>query len=203
MKILIACEYSGAIRDELTARGHDAMSCDILPTETEGPHYQGDVLEILNDGWDMMIAHPPCTYLASSGLHWNKKRPSRALLTEEALEFVSLLWRAPIKKVAIENPVGCINTRLKFMPKPQYIHPYMFGDDASKKTGLWTRGLPPLVPTSLVEPRIIETPSGRKYKRWGNQYDCGRDNTPNTSNRAKERSKTWPGIAQAIATQWT
>jgi hypothetical protein len=149
-----------------------------------------------------MIAHPPCTYLASSGLHWNKKRPERALKTEDALEFVTTLWKAPIPKVAIENPVGCINTRLKFMPKPQYIHPYMFGDDASKKTGLWMRGLAKLEPTDSIPPRIIESPSGRKYQRWANQYDCGRDNTPNTPNRAKERSLTYMGIALAMAEQW-
>jgi len=204
MKILIACEYSGTVRDACIRRGHDAWSCDTLPTESDfGPHMECDVLEVLDEGWDLMIAHPPCTYLASSGLHWNKRRPERAAKTEKALEFVEALWRAPIPRVAIENPVGCINTRLKFMPKPQYVHPYMFGDDASKKTGFWRRGLPPLQPTKQIEPRIVTTPSGRIYKRWANQYDCGRDNTPNTANRAKERSKTFPGIAEAIAEQWT
>ena len=202
MKILIACEYSGRVRDAFTKKGHYAMSCDILPTESEGPHYQGDVLDVLNDGWDMMIAHPPCTYLASSGLHWNKKRPERALKTEAALEFITTLWKAPIKKVVLENPVGCINTRLKFMPKPQYVHPYMFGDDASKKTGLWMRGLGKLEPTDMIPPRIVETPSGRKYQRWGNQYECGRDNTPNTPDRAKIRSLTFQGLADAMANQW-
>lgn len=203
MKILIACEYSGVVRDAFIKRGHDATSCDTLPTESDlGPHYQGDVSDILDDGWDLMIAHPPCTYLCSSGLHWNKKRPERAQKTEDALAFVEKLWRSTIPKVAIENPVGCINTRLSFMPKPQYIHPYMFGDDASKKTGLWTRGLGSLTPTDMVEPRIVVTPSGRKYPRWGNQYDCGRDNTPNTPDRAKIRSRTYQGIADAMASQW-
>src|SRR5210317_135605 len=202
MRVLVACEYSGRVRDAFTARGHFAMSCDILQTESDGPHYKGNVLDVLNDNWDLMIAHPPCTYLASSGLHWSKKRPERALLTEEALEFVTTLWKAPIPKVAIENPVGCINTRLKFMPKPQYIHPYMFGDDASKKTGLWMRGLAKLKPTNEIPPRIVKSPSGRVYQRWSNQYDCGRDNTPNTPNRAKERSLTYMGIALAMASQW-
>lgn len=198
MKVLIACEYSGVVRDCFDAMGHDATSCDILPSDAPlGKHYQGDVTDILDDGWDLMIAHPPCTYICSSGLHWNNKRPERAAQTTEALEFVELLWRCSIPKVAIENPVGCINTRLSFMPKPQYVHPYMFGEDASKKTGLWTRGLPQLVSSSSVEPRIVNG-----YNRWGNQRDCGRDDTPNTVNRAKIRSMTFFGIAYAMASQW-
>ena len=195
MRVLVACEYSGRVRDAFTARGHFAMSCDILPTESDGPHYQGNVLDILDDNWDLMIAHPPCTYLASSGLHWNKKRPERALKTEDALEFVTTLWKAPIPKVAIENPVGCINTRLKFMPKPQYVQPYNYGEDASKKTGLWLRGLAPLEPTEVIEPRYVD---GKP--RWSNQGDTGYDKFG--GGQGKERSVTFFGIAAAMAMQW-
>lgn len=134
MKVLVACEFSGAVRDAFTARGHDAMSCDLLPAETPGKHYQGDVRDLLGQGFDLMVAHPPCTYLAVSGLHWNKRRPERALLTEEALEFVRLLLDAPIPQIALENPVGCISTRIR---KPsQVIQPWQFGHDASKATCL-------------------------------------------------------------------
>ena len=147
MKVLVGCEFSGTVRDCFIAMGHDAISCDLLETEARGPHIVGDVLDVLYNpvhAWDMAICHPPCTYLASSGLHWNKKIEGRAQKTEEALEFITKIWQAPVEKLVIENPVGCINTRLKFMPKPQYVQPYMFGDDASKKTGLWMRGLAPL-----------------------------------------------------------
>lgn len=197
MKILIACEYSGIVRDCFAVMGHDAMSCDVLDTEVPGPHYTGDVLDILNDGWDMMIAHPPCTYLCSSGLHWNKRVPGREELTEKALEFVSALWNAPIEKVCIENPVGCINTRLSFMPKPQYVQPYNFGEDASKKTGLWKRNLPDLIPTEYVEPRIV---NGKN--RWSNQTDSGQNALPPSKTRGHDRSKTYFGIAMAMAEQW-
>ncbi len=197
MKILIACEYSGIVRDCFTVMGHDAMSCDIIDTEVPGLHYTGDVLDIINDGWDMMIAHPPCTYLCSSGLHWNKRVPGREELTEKALEFVSALWNAPIEKVCIENPVGCINTRLSFMPKPQYVQPYNFGEDASKKTGLWKRNLPDLIPTEYVEPRIA---NGKN--RWSNQTDSGQNALPPSKTRGHDRSKTYFGIAMAMAEQW-
>ena len=141
MKVLVACEFSGTIRDCFIAMGHDAISCDLLPTEARGPHIQGDILDILYDSsWDLIIAHPPCTYLAASGLHWNKKIEGRAEKTEEALDFITAIWEAPVEKLCIENPVGCINTRLDFMPKPQYVQPYNYGEDASKKTGLWLRG---------------------------------------------------------------
>lgn len=201
MKILVACEYTGTVRDCFLAMGHDAMSCDILDTEVPGPHYKGDVRDILTDGWDMMIAHPPCTYLCSSGLHWNNKVPGRAEKTDEALEFIKTLWEAPINKVAIENPVGCINTRLSFMPRPQYVQPYEFGEDASKKTGLWKRNLPDLVPTEYVEPSII-TRNGKEYKRWSNQTPGGQDKTGPSKTRGLDRSRTYFGIAYAIANQW-
>lgn len=195
MRVLIACEYSGRVRDAFRERGHDAMSCDLLPTEVDGPHYQGDVFDIIDDGWDLMIAHPPCTYLCSSGLHWNKRRPERAALTEEALFFVQRLMDAPIKRLAIENPIGCIGTRIR---KPdQIIQPWMFGDDASKATCLWLNGLMPLYPTQMVEPRIVD---GKK--RWGNQTDSGQNKLPPSDDRWKIRSETYIGIAKAMAAQW-
>lgn len=195
MRVLVACEYSGAVRDQFIALGHDALSCDILPSESPGPHYQGDVLDIIDQGWDLMIAFPPCTYLCSSGLHWNKRRPERAELTEQALVFVQSLMDAPIPRIAIENPVGCISTRIR---KPeQSIHPYMFGDDASKKTCLWLKNLPLLEPAEYIKPRIVNG-----LPRWANQTDSGQNKLPPSKDRWKIRSKTYPGIARAMAMQW-
>jgi hypothetical protein len=195
MRVLVACEYSGTVRDAFASLGHFALSCDLLPTEKPGNHHQGDVRDILNDGWDLMIAHPPCTYLCSSGLHWNKKRPDRAKLTEEALSFVQLLLNAPISKIALENPIGAISTRIR---KPdQTIQPYQFGHDASKATCLWLKGLPPLRPTQFVEPRMVD---GKK--RWSNQTDSGQNRLSPSADRWKIRSETYPGIAEAMARQW-
>lgn len=200
MKVLVACEYSGRVRDAFRDRGHEAMSCDLLPTEEPGPHHQGDVREVLDDGWDLMIAHPDCTYLCSSGLHWNTRgtlvggRP-RADLTEEALDFVRLLLNAPIARIALENPVGCISTRIR---KPdQYIQPHEYGHDASKKTGLWLRNLPLLKPTKHIPPRMVNGKS-----RWGNQTDSGQNKLGPSENRWKERARTYQGWADAFADQW-
>ena len=195
LSILVACESSGAVRDALTALGHTAMSCDLLPTETPGWHYKGDVREVLKDSWDLMIAHPPCTYLSSSGMHWTTRGLRDPKLTEDALDFVRLLLDAPIPKIAIENPVGVISTRIR--PADQYVQPYQFGDDASKKTGLWLKGLPILVPTKLIPPRLINGKS-----RWGNQTDSGQNKLGPSDDRWKERSKTYPGLAAAMALQW-
>lgn len=171
------------------------MSCDLLPTDVPGPHYQGDVFDIINDGWDLMIAHPPCTYLCSSGLHWNKRVEGREKLTEEAVKFVISLMSCGIPKIALENPIGCLSTRYR---KPDMIiQPYMFGDDASKATCFWLKNLPILVPTSYVEPRLID---GKK--RWGNQTDSGQNRLGPSDDRWKERSKTYKGIADAMASQW-
>lgn len=148
MRVLIACESSGIVRDEFRALGHDAMSCDLLPTARPGPHYQGSVEDILGDGWDLLIAHPPCTYLCRSGLHWNKRVPGRDAKTEEALAFVRLLMAADVERIAIENPSGRIGTAIR--PADQYVHPYEFGEDASKKTGLWLKGLARLQGTERV-----------------------------------------------------
>ena len=195
MKVLVACEYSGTVRDAFLARGHDALSCDLLPTDAPGPHYQGDVRDILGDGWDLMIAHPPCTYLCSSGLHWNKRVPGRAQMTEDALDFVRLLLDAPIPRIALENPIGCIGTRIR--KASQTIQPWQFGHDASKATCLWLKNLPLLTPTAVVEPRIA---NGKK--RWANQTDSGQNRLPPSDDRWKIRSETYVGIAEAMADQW-
>jgi hypothetical protein len=195
MRVLIACEYSGTVRDAFLARGHDAVSCDLLPTESPGPHYQGDVRDILADGWDLMVAHPPCTYLCSSGLHWNTRVPGRAEKTEEALQFVRMLMEAPIPRIAIENPVGAIGSRIR--KADQYIHPWQFGHDASKRTGLWLKGLPRLAMTRYVAPRMV----GDK-ERWGNQTNSGQNRLGPSEDRWKLRSATYPGIAAAMADQW-
>jgi hypothetical protein len=216
LKILIACEFSGVVREAFKAQGHDAWSCDLLPTEIPGNHIQGDVLGILDDGWDLMVAHPPCTYLASSGLHWNKRRPGRSLLTEEALDFVQALHEAPIRHIAIENPVGCISTRLR---KPdQIIQPYEFGGNASKATCLWLINLPALTPTRIIEPEYA-CKCGNRFSNelgkygcfncdgiakpvWGNQTGSGQNKVAPSPDRWKERSRTFPGITEAMATQW-
>ena len=148
MRVLIACESSGTVRDAFNRLGHLATSCDMLPSKTTGQHYQGNVLDIINDGWDIMIAHPPCTYLSSSGMHWTTRGLRDPKLTDDAIEFVRALMDAPISKIAIENPFGCISTRIR--PADQYINPYEFGDNASKKTGLWLKNLSTLMPTQYI-----------------------------------------------------
>ena len=193
MRVLVACESSGTVRDAFSKLGHDAWSCDLL--EAEGKHIRDDVSKVINRGWDLMIAHPPCTYLSSSGMHWTTRGLRDPKLTEDALEFVSLLMNAPIDKIAIENPVGCISTRIR--KADQYIQPYQFGDDASKKTGLWLKNLSTLKPTSYVEPRIV---NGKK--RWSNQTDSGQNRLGPSENRWQVRSKTYEGIAKAMANQW-
>ena len=195
MKVLVACEYSGTVRDAFIAAGHDAMSCDLLPSDAPGPHYLGDVRDVLGDGWDLMIAHPPCTYLAVSGMHRTARGLRDPQLTEDALEFVRLLLAAPVPRIAVENPVSVISTRIR---RPdQIIQPWQYGHDASKTTCLWLHGLPALRPTQIVEPRIVD---GRK--RWGNQTDTGQNRLSPSPDRWKLRSATFPGIAAAMAAQW-
>ena len=180
MRVLIACEYSGRVRDAFLALGHDAMSCDLLPTEVEGPHHMGDVTELLHMGWDLMIAHPPCTHLAVSGSRWFKDKVKEQA---EALGFVQTLMDAPIPKIAIENPVSVISSRIR---KPdQIIQPWQFGHGETKATCLWLKGLPKLTPTNVVEgreARVHRMPPGPD--RW------------------KERSRTYSGVAEAMAAQW-
>jgi len=195
MRLLVACEYSGTVRDAFIRAGHDAMSCDLLPTDALGPHYQGDVFDIIGDGWDMMIAHPPCTYLSVSGMHWTARGLRDPQLTEDALDFVQRLLAAPIERIALENPISIISSRIR---KPdQIINPWQFGHDASKRTCLWLKNLPLLKPTAIVEPRIV---NGKK--RWANQTDSGQNRLPPSDDRWKIRSETYMGIADAMATQW-
>ena len=180
MKVLVACEFSGIVRDAFIAKGHDAMSCDLLPTERPGPHHQGDVLEILNYGWDMMVAHPPCTYLAVSGARWFKDNQPWQVA---AIRFFMALAEAPIPKVAIENPISIMST--KWRKPDQIIQPWQFGHGETKATCLWLKGLPLLAPTNIVDGR-----EQRIHKM------------PPSENRWRERSRTFPGIAAAMADQW-
>ena len=180
MRILVACEYSGTVRDAFRALGHDAMSCDLLPTERPGPHYQGSVLDILDDGWDMLVGHPPCTHLAVSGARWWKDKREEQ---QQALAFVHLLMGASIPRIAIENPVSIISTAIR---KPdQIVQPWQFGHGETKATCLWLMGLPKLVPTNVVD--------GREQRI--HKMSPGPD-------RWKERSRTYQGIADAMAAQW-
>lgn len=182
MKVLVACEYSGVVRDAFIARGHDAMSCDLLPTDSPGPHYQGDVLDVLNYPWDLMIAHPPCTHLSVSGArHFAAKRLDGR--QQSSVSFFMTLARAPIPRIAIENPV-CIMSSLWRKPD-QVIQPWQFGHGETKATCLWLKGLPPLVPTDVVEGR-----EARIHRM------------PPSEDRWKLRSETYYGIAQAMADQW-
>lgn len=195
MRVLVACEFSGVVREAFRARGHFARSCDLLDTDRPGPHHVGDVLEHLrrNAGlYDLMIAHPPCTYLASSGLHWNRRRPERAAQTEAALDFVRALLAAAVPRIALENPIGCISTRIR---RPDDItHPWEFGEDASKATCWWLVGLPPLVRTNVL-------PGGRKARR-ANQTPSGQNRLGPSPDRWKLRSATYQGVADAMAEQW-
>lgn len=204
MRVLIGCECSGVVRDAFIARGHDAWSCDLKPSI--GNHHCGDLFGVFEHfgPWDMVIAHPPCTYLSSSGLHWNKRRPERAILTEESIRFVRRVWALPVAKMCLENPRGCINTRCPEMPVPKWIQPFQFGEDASKNTGLWLRGLPPLRHGRRIPGRLVEWPvgSGKLVERWSNQTDSGQNRLGPSETRATERAKTYFGIAKAMAEQW-
>lgn len=182
MRVLVACEYSGRVRDAFAARGHDAMSCDLLPTEVPGHHYQGDVFDVIGDGWDLMVCHPPCTHLAVSGArHFAAKRESG--VQQEALDFVRRLLSAPIPRIALENPVSIISTQVR---KPdQVIQPWQFGHGEIKATCFWLKGLQPLRPTDVVAGR-----EARVHRM------------PPSPDRWKERSRTYPGIAAAMAHQW-
>lgn len=202
MKVLVACEFSGTVAGAFASRGHYAVSCDILPSEVDSTyhfrkygnipkHYQGDVRDIIDHGWDLMIAHPPCQYLAVSGMHWTTRGLRDPQLTEQALEFVQFLLDSDIPRIALENPVSIISTRIR---KPdQIIQPWQFGEDASKKTCLWLKSLPKLTPTSVV-------PSVNGV--WSNQTPSGQNKLGPSPDRAKKRAATYPGIAKAMADQW-
>lgn len=191
MKVLVACEYSGIVRGAFRNKGHDAYSCDILESEDNSPyHIQTDVHNIINDDWDMMIAFPPCTHLAVSGARWFKEKGDKQ---DEALEFVWFLMSANIDKIAIENPIGVISTKLR---KPdQIIQPWMFGHPEAKATCLWLKNLPPLLPT-----HILQKPD-KGY--WDNQTPSGQNKLGPSATRWKERSRTYVGIAEAMADQWS
>lgn len=182
MRVLVACEYSGRVRDAFRQMGHDAMSCDLLPTDVPGPHHQGPVEEVLNDGWDLMVAHPPCTDLAISGSRWLAQKSVDGR-TDAALAFVRLLMAAPIDRWCIENPVSLISSRIR---KPdQIIQPWQFGHGETKATCLWLKNLPRLKPMHCVD--------GRAARVWL---------MPPSPDRWKERSRTYEGVAQAMAEQW-
>jgi hypothetical protein len=230
MKVLIACEFSGVVREAFRSRGHDAFSCDILPSRIPSNyHLQKDVREVLDYGWDLMIAHPPCTWLCSSGLHWNKRgrnglSPAQCEeQTNQSLEFVAMLMNSNIPMWCVENPIGCISTRIQKSEERlfgidytrydvlplgskvkksqripmQIIQPYEFGHDASKATCLFLNNLPPLVETSYYPPRIA-----KGKQRWGNQTDSGQNKLGPSEDRWAERSITYQGVADAMAEQW-
>lgn len=197
MKILIACEFSGIVRDAFTRMGHDAMSCDLLPSDKPGKHYQGDVFDIIGDGFDMMIAHPPCTYLTVTANRSFLGNPDRWRKRLAAVLFVWDLLNAPIEKIAIENPKGVLSSHIR---KPdQYVQPYQFGHTDSKMTGLWLKNLDQLKPTKIVEPEWVYPASG-SGKRMSKKHAIN----PSTNNpkNAKLRSLTYQGIANAMARQW-
>jgi hypothetical protein len=212
MKVLVACEFSGTVRDCFTEMGHDATSCDLEPSETSGRHYKGDVLDIINEGWDLMIAHPPCTYLTVTGNKWFYHPDDKELPTQErrphprfldrrqrrgdAIKFFLELMNANIPRIAIENPIGVMSTVYR---KPsQVIHPWQFGHEASKSTCLWLKNLPLLVPTNIVDKgEFITYKSGKRISKW---YAEAASKDP--KERERTRNKTFLGIARAMASQW-
>jgi len=190
MKVLIACEFSGIVREAFAKLGHDVWSCDLLPTEKEGNHIQDNVLNHLKDGWDLMIAHPPCTYLCRNRARLNKVEDSTKMINESK-EFFNKFLNAPIKRVCVENPVP---SKMVCLPEySQIIQPYQFGHDYSKKTCLWLRNLPKLKPTKIVNITYITTKNG-------NRYTAGWYKMPRNS---RDRSRTFTGIAKAMAEQWS
>lgn len=191
MKVLIACEFSGVVREAFKARGHDAWSCDLLPTDITGQHIRDDVLNHLNDGWDLMIAHPPCTWLCAA-MRTNAARKDRPKITpiyiserDKAYDFVLKLYYSPIPKIAVENPIGFLNT--KWRKPDQIIHPWMFGHEYRKDTCLWLKNLPKLTPTKIIPPPY------KKRDLWS---------TDRNPNGRSIKSITYQGIAQAMANQW-
>jgi len=186
MRVLVACEFSGIVRDAFAARGHDAWSCDLLPTERPGNHIQGDVLEIFEDGWDLMIAFPPCKYICNGGNNWLNRRPDLAWRENRELgaEFFMKFINSPIPKIAVENPIGCMSS--KYRKPDQIIHPWMFGHEYRKDTCLWLKNLPKLIPTCITNGR-------KKLDFWSTErHKDGRD----------KKAITFPGIANAMAEQW-
>lgn len=195
MRVLVACEYSGTVRDAFIRRGHDAMSCDLLPTDAPGPHYQGSVLDIIEEGWDIMVAHPPCTYMTNSGVTWLHKDLNRWALLDEAAKFFCQLLGAPIPRIAIENPImhKHAKERIGGIKQTQVIQPWMFGHMEQKATCLWLKGLPALTPTNNVKEQMLKLPTRERQRL---HY------LPPSAERWKLRSTTYKGIAEAMAEQW-
>lgn len=195
MKVLVACEYSGTVRDAFIAQGHEAMSCDLLPTDVPGPHHQGDVFDVLDAGWDLLIAHPPCTYLTNSGVSWLHRKPGRWAQLDDGAKFFRALLEAPIERVCVENPIMHKYAIERVGRKhSQIVHPWMFGHMEQKATGLWLRNLPPLKETHNVREAMMGLP---KRERQRLHY------LPPSADRWKLRSITYAGIAQAMAQQWS
>lgn len=217
MKILIACEESQTLTERFRALGHEAISCDLKPGKINSKwHYQGSVFDIINDGWGMMIAHPPCTYLTVTANKWLKDQPKRQSgklvgqerrdARNEAIEFFMALWNAQIPRIAIENPIGCMSS--VFRRADQIIHPYYFGDPATKATCLWLKNLPKLqwsnnadlfTESTTVEPEFYTTKTGNRYPAWS-MIEAAK--IKDLDERSEFRSKTFPGIANAMANQW-
>ncbi|NUF61557.1 DNA cytosine methyltransferase [Acinetobacter bereziniae] len=202
MKVLIACEYSGVVREAFVKLGHDAMSCDLLPTEQPGNHYQGDVRDVLYENWDMVIAHPPCTFLSVAGNRWfneeryGDKALSRKVERVAAANFFKIFTDIKCEKVAIENPIGFMSNA--YQKPDQIIHPYFFGDPERKATCLWLKGLEKLVSTNIVQPEIITYKNG---KGTDSPWHLNSLSLP-AEERRKVRSKTFQGVADAMASQW-
>ena len=195
MRVLVACEYSGTVRDAFASLGHDAMSCDILPTDVAGKHYQGDVLDVLDDGWDLMIAHPPCTYLTNAGVTWLHRDPARWALLDEGAAFFKVLLNANIPRIAVENPImhKYAKERIGGIQQSQVVQPWMFGHMEQKATCLWLKWLPLLEPTNNVKDEMMKLPKNQRERL---HY------LPPSPTRWKERSKTFDGVAEAMARQW-
>lgn len=197
MKVLIACEMSGVVREAFRKRGHDAWSCDLVtPLDNSPYHYTDDVINHLNEGWDLMIGHPPCTYLCNTGVRWLCQNEERQALLEQARKFFYALWDAPIERICLENPTPHKHGRLP--PYQQHIQPWYFGHSVNKRTCLWLKNLPKLVPTKVVDKEeVITFPSGKTMGKWYYETSC----LPH-KDRATARSITFQGIADAMALQW-
>ncbi len=194
MKVLVACEFSGIVREAFTKRGHDAWSCDLLDTEIPGQHIKGDVLEILDDGWDLMIAHPPCPYLTNTAVSWLHKRPERWAELDKAADFFRLFLEHPCERICVENPIPHKYAVERIGRKyDQLVQPYMFGHPERKATCFWLKGLPPLRETNNVKKEMEMLPKNQQQRL---HY------LPPSEDRWKNRSRTYQGIAEAMATQW-
>jgi len=223
LRLLVACEFSGTVRDAFAALGWEAWSCDLIASEKPGNHHQRDVRDVINSEgpWDLLIAHPPCRYLSSSGMHWTTRGLRDPEETIKAIRFAELLWDAPIPRICLENPTGCLSTRSRLGKPRQRVQPYEFGHDASKCTWLWLKNLPALSldPDAYIKPRRV-CKCGEAYRslmscpkcgasvsfskpRWANQTDSGQNKLAPSDRRAQERAITYPGIANAMARQWT